>query len=103
MALAFIQWLRWYFAWLPQPWRFTALALVASRIVARCFYRTRGAICRLKQARDGECAVGQCLDERATVRPQVLLRYAQTTLRLRLHALRHTPGTFCPRQTVLGA
>lgn len=63
IALALLEWWRWYTNLLPSPITYTVLAMV---IAPLCFYklmRIRKSLKQLRLGRDGEKAVGQYLEE----------------------------------------
>lgn len=63
LAIAWIEWWKWYLSSPPQPLVFTAIALITVLITTRKFVVIRRRIRQLKLARDGEKAVGQYLKQ----------------------------------------
>jgi hypothetical protein len=61
-VVAFLEWAGWYYELPRQPWLYTALAIGFSCFAAYRIIPIRRRIKLLKQARDGEKAVGQFLE-----------------------------------------
>lgn len=61
-ALALLEWYHLLTGAPPSPVSMTVLALVASLLAARKYYKTRKKAAALRQGRDGEKAVGQLLE-----------------------------------------
>ena len=61
-VVAMQEWVRMFMPRDPMPWMFTAVFAAAAGFFLYRIFRTRPAIRRLKQARDGERAVGQYLE-----------------------------------------
>lgn len=62
-AMALLEWYRWYFKLPPMPKFYTFLAVLAWLYGMRKIILTRREFKTLKQARDGERYVGQCLEK----------------------------------------
>jgi hypothetical protein len=61
--MAGMEWWRYYFSVPPAPWLYSAIALGAMAYAAWQWRRTMPQIRQLRQARDGERAVGQFLEK----------------------------------------
>jgi hypothetical protein len=62
VLLAFLEWARFFFKWPPQPWLFTAIAVLACSFSVIKVRQIRRRVRILRQAEEGEKAVGQFLE-----------------------------------------
>jgi hypothetical protein len=63
IAMAFQEWIRWYFNSPPTPWTITIMSIVIVAYSGSKIIQAKSKIKALKQGRDGEKAVGQYLEK----------------------------------------